>query len=235
VTILFRFLMVMVCLSPWRTPTFGGVLLCCDVWSPPPGSTPGTFPAASYPVDASAIVVVEGVHGEVQRATGRSIPCGTIRRDAVASMLADEIQRECARSAVRFAALSARHGARCGRVLTRAIHLACQSDPPTLTVRKLGTGVGKHYTTIEYHWHRETAGGIDLRPFIEATVLLRARARKSMQLSWLEVCREYGVHPERLRRIARRLAGRWPPADDCAGWIGIARVYRTIVARAFSA
>jgi hypothetical protein len=188
--------------------------------------------ATSSPADASAIVIIEGVEGEAQRATGRELPCGTVRRDAVASMLADEIQRECARSAVRFAALSARHDTRCGRLLARAIHLACRSDPPILTVRALGVSVGKHYTTIEYHWHREASGAIELRRFIEATVLLRARARKSIQLSWLDVCREYGIQPPRLRRIARRLVGRWPPVDDCAGWIEIARLYRTVVARA---
>jgi hypothetical protein len=180
-------------------------------------------------------VVIEGVQGETRRILGGEIPFGTIRRDTVAAMLADEIQRASARSALQFAATSAQRSARCGHVLTRAIVVACLRHPPTLTVEALATRLGKDYTTIEYHWRRETAGGARLRRFMEKTFLLRARERKSVQLSWLQVCREYGLHPERLRRTARRLEGRWPPADDCAGWIKIARGYRTDIEQIFPA
>ena len=184
-------------------------------------------------LEPSAVVVVEAAGDEAQRPAAQPIPFGVIPRAAIAAMLMDEVARSCARAALDFATDRLRARPRVSDLLARAIRTACRCDPPVTTVRALAECVGCHYTNLEYHSRKEAIGGLLLRHFLDRTLLLWARARKSSRISWTDVGVEYGIHPERLRRVARRVAGHWPSVQDCAGWMAIARDYREEVRRAF--
>jgi hypothetical protein len=148
-------------------------------------------------------------------------------------MLADEIQRACAQAALELGIQRARRSASEYSPLARAVTIACRGEPPPLTVQALGRRAGCDYTTIEHHWRACRPDGVSLRGFLDETLLLRARARKSVHLTWTDVGREYAIDVDRLRRIARRKIGRWPRGDDCAAWMELAGRYREEVRRVF--
>jgi hypothetical protein len=214
---------------------------CCVVGvSPPPSEDAHALLRQLDPQSAQrmaarswAIVVVDG-HGILERlGLSRGIHQGTVRREDVVRLLVIDIQRECARAALRFGILRVRETAGLHATLADALVLALRGDPAAVSVKSLAKLAQCRARTLHEYWHAEVSTVVGLKHFVDVVLLLAARARKTPTLAWDDVADEYGTDVSHLRAVAHREIGLWPRRGGAGAWITLCDDFRHEVASLF--
>jgi hypothetical protein len=161
---------------------------------------------------------------------------GTMSREWVARLLVIEIQRECARAALRFGILRVRAAAGLHATLADALVLALRGDPAAVSVKSLALLAQCRPRTLHEYWNAEVSTAVGLKHFVDVVLLLAARARKTPQLTWDDVADEYGTDVKHLRAVAHREIGFWPRRrGGASAWITLADRFRQEAAGLFPA
>ena len=156
----------------------------------------------------------------------RTLSQSVLDRNLSLAVLADAVPQESARAALEFAANRVRADANLPYLLRRALLHLLRPESDVHTVEQIAAIAECNAATLRKHWRRHVSHGSTLKSFVNAVLLIRARSRKTLGLSWNDVARESDRQTHHLRAFAKSCGLPWPRRNEQPRWLQITRWFR---------
>ena len=183
-------------------------------------------------------VVLISESGQIERSFSdermRGIRNVVVSVDDVAELLEEAILQEVARTALADVAALVRTRSVLPDALRMSLGALLNDECTCCSVKQLATLAKCHAGTLRRQWRGSVSSDDRLKNFLDLSMLLRARSRKSARLTWRDIAAEYEKSVRHFYDTAIRTMGSWPRAHEGEKWLHLAARFRAEGSSLFS-